>query len=536
MSELTNQRRAKRALKKVTETAEALREMIDRTRPLEEQLDRIRTFLDERLGRDEYFVLVDESGYGVVHTNRLREGRVFADPVGLAAARTNEPLLQVYERDTGEVLIDASCPFWTKPGGRRFNLRMGRLMHRPYLQWVLASIAIAPAAVGLAASIAGAPPVFAALCAALAGLGLGAAWHRAIAAELRHWYSVTRTVSSGQLRTEVKTTGKRNEFHQIAYEINKMILGIRTIIHELGKAAKTVHDVSVEQQMEMRRLSESFDEIAAAVETFREGAKQQTTAVEQAGDVIGQMVERVQLMRAAVERVVRQAGDAWSSAAEGIRLIEETKTNMDAMQRGIGEMTALIDKAANEAARVHEMIAAIRTIAKQTNLLALNASIEAARAGEAGRGFSIVAQEVRKLAEDTNAFAAEIFASLDAMTNALKEAVHAMQGSGRHVEKTKDSLWKTGETFTSFQGMFAQLNDLLQQNESYVNDITADGEQLGGLMEDVRTVAADFSNMVQETAAGLEQQTLALHQLAREADTLAAAARDLENMIARFHS
>ncbi|MED4269387.1 methyl-accepting chemotaxis protein, partial [Geobacillus stearothermophilus] len=159
MSELTKQRRSKRALKKVTETAEALRKMIDRTRPLEEQLDRIRTFLDERLGRDEYFVLVDESGYGVVHTNRLREGRVFADPVGLAAARTNEPLLQVYERDTGEVLIDASCPFWTEPGGRRFNLRMGRLMHRPYLQWVLASVAIAPAAVGLAASIAGAPPV-----------------------------------------------------------------------------------------------------------------------------------------------------------------------------------------------------------------------------------------------------------------------------------------------------------------------------------------------------------------------------------------
>lgn len=536
MSELTKQRRAKRALKKVTETAEALRKMIDRTRPLEEQLDRIRAFLDERLGRDEYFVLVDESGYGVVHTNRLREGRVFADPVGLAAARTNKPLLQVYERDTGEVLIDASCPFWTEPGGRRFNLRMGRLMHRPYLQWVLASVAIAPAAVGLAASIAGAPPVLAALCAALAGLGLGAAWHRAIAAELRHWYSVARTVSSGQLQTEVKTTGKRNEFHQIAYEINKMILGIRTIIHELGKAAKTVHDVSVEQQMEMRRLSESFDEIAAAVETFREGAKQQTTAVEQAGDVIGQMVERVQLMRAAVERVVRQAGDTWSSAAEGIRLIEETKTNMDAMQRGISEMTALIDKAANEAARVHEMIAAIRTIAKQTNLLALNASIEAARAGEAGRGFSIVAQEVRKLAEDTNAFAAEIFASLDAMTNALKETVQAVQGSGLRVETTKDSLWKTGETFTSFQGMFAQLNDLLQQNESYVNDITADGEQLGGLMEDVRTVAADFSNMVQETAAGLEQQTLALHQLAREADTLAAAARDLENMIARFHS
>ncbi|MBB6283690.1 methyl-accepting chemotaxis protein [Geobacillus subterraneus] len=536
MSELTKRRRARQALKKVTETAEALRRSLDRTRPLDEQLDRIRAFLDDRLGHDEYFVIVDESGYGLVHTNRLREGRLFADPVGLAAAQTNEPLLQMYERDTGEVLIDASCPLWTEPGGKRLNLRMGRLMHRPYLQWMLASIAIAPAAVSLAAALMGASPVFAALLAATAGLGLSAIWHQTLAAQLRHWYSVARTVSSGQLQTEVETAKKRDEFHQIAYEINKMILGIRTIIDGLAKAAKTVHDVSQEQQTEVRRLSESFDEIATAVETFREGTKQQTAAVEQADEVIQKMVERVQLMRTAVERVVRQAGEAWSSASEGIRLMDETKANMDAMQQGISETTALIDKAAKEAGRVHEMIAAIRTIAKQTNLLALNASIEAARAGEAGRGFSIVAQEVRTLAEDTNTFAAKIFASLDAMTNALEAAVRAVQGSGRHVEKTKDSLWQTGETFSSFGNMFTQLNDLLQQNEEYVNTITADGEQLGTLMGGVRTVASDFSDMVQETAAGLERQTLALHELAGEADALAAAARDLETMIARFRS
>ncbi len=535
MSDLTKRRRAKQALKKATETAEWLRRSMDPTRPLEEQLDRLRALLDERLGQDEYFVVVDENGYGLIHTNRLREGRTFADPVGLAAARTNEPLLQVYERDTGEVLIDASCPLWTEPSGRQINLRLGRLMHRPYLPWVFASLVALPIAVGGGMAAAGLPVWLAALAAMIAGAALSFFWERRLTTELRRWYRVARTASSGQLHAEVETAGKRNEFHQIAYEINKMILGIRTMITELGKAAKTVRDVSHEQQMEMRRLSESFDEIAAAVETFREGAKQQTDAVRQADDVIQQMVERVQGMRSAVERVVRQADEAWSSAAEGIRLMDETKTNMDAMQIGIGETTALIDKAAKEAGRVHEMIAAIRTIAKQTNLLALNASIEAARAGEAGRGFSIVAQEVRKLAEDTNAFASEIFSSLDAMANALKEAVDAAQGSGRHVEKTKDSLWKTGETFTALGNMFAQLNGLLQQNEAYVNDITADGRRLGELMEGVRTVATEFSNMVHETSAGLEQQTLALHQLAREADALAAAARELDKMISRFH-
>ena len=536
MKQLIKRQRAKQALNKVVEVAEKLRQSLDANRPLEAQLERVRSFLDNELQQDEYFLIVDETGYAIVHTNRLREGRVFSDEVGQKAAKTTEPLLQVYERDTGEVLIDASCPLFTDFNGKRFNLRLGRLMHRPYLQTYFLFLSVVPAMFSFLITQ---PFSLSSLwtCAAtiIVSLIISSLFYRSLVKELRHWYSATRSVSSGNLHTEVHTGRKRNEFHQIAYEINKMILGIRAMITELAKAAKTVNQVSEQQQLETKRLSESFDEIATAMETFREGTKQQTASVEQANHLVIQMVERVQKMQEEVERVVFQAKTALTSMNEGNRLIEETKQKMDTMQQEINKTTALIHAASQEAANAQNMISAIRTISKQTNLLALNASIEASRAGEAGKGFAVVAQEVRKLAEDTNAFAAQILSSLQTMTNVLHNAVQAVQENEQHVEKTKHSLWKTSETFTLFQQMFSELNALLQQNQIHVEAVTGNGRNLQRLIGDINVIANDFTNMVQETTAGLEQQTAAIHELAKEADVLLTSVQRLQQIVNRFH-
>lgn len=535
MNQLTKRRRAKQALKKVVDVAEKLRQSLDANRPLETQLEHIRSFLDGELQQDEYFVIVDETGCGVIHTNRLREGRIFSDEVGQKAAKTTEPLLQVYERDTGEVLVDASCPLITYPDGKRFNLRMGRLMHRPYLQTYFLFLSIIPSILGfLITAIFSLSILWTCIFTIIIALIISLCFYRSLINELRHWYSAARSVSSGNLQTEVHTKQKRDEFHQIAYEINKMILGIRMMIMELAKAVKTVNQVSEKQQAETKRISESFDEIAAAMETFREGTKQQTVSVEQANHFVMQMVKRVQNMQEEVERVVSQAKTALASMSEGNCLIEETKQKMDTMQQEINKTTALIHAAAQEASNAQDMISAIRTITKQTNLLALNASIEASRAGEAGKGFAVVAQEVRKLAEDTNAFATQILSSLQTMANVLHHAVQAVQENEQHVETTKHSLWKTSETFTLFHQMFSELNALLQQNQAHVEMVTDNGRSLQHLISDINAIARDFTNMVHETTTGLEQQTAAIHELAKEADVLLASVHHLEQIVHRF--
>lgn len=533
---LLKKRQAQQALQKVVEVAEHLKRRMDGTKPIDAQMEQLRAFLDEQLQQDEYFLIVDETGYAIIHTNRLREGRVFSDEVGQNAAKTTKPLLQAYMRDTGEMLVDASCPLFTDKDGKRFNLRMGRLIHQPYLQLRFLVLSTVPAVVSfLITCFFSLSPLLVCILTILFSLVISALFYRTIANELRHWYRVTRSVSSGNLHAEVQTARKRNEFHQIAYELNKMILGIRTIVAELAKATKTVQQVSRQQQLETKRISESFDEIAAAMETFREGAKQQTSSVEQANLLVTDMVQGVLEMQTGFESVVVQAQEAMTSVNEGNCLIEATKQQMDIMQQDMNKTTALIHSVAEEAHRVGEMISAITAIAKQTNLLALNASIEASRAGESGKGFAIVAAEVRKLAEDTNAFAAQILSSLQTMTNVLNNAVQAVQQNGHNVNETMQSLWKTSKTMKSFHHMFSEMRELLLRNRNDVDTIKNNGHSLQQFIEEVNTIANDFTNMVHETTAGLEQQIHGIHELAKEAELLSASVQQLEQIVNRFY-
>lgn len=533
---LLKKRRAQQALKKVVDVAAKLQKQLDRTKPFAEQMEPVRAFLDKQLERDEYFVIVDETGYAVVHTNRLREGRTFSDETGQKAAKTTEPLLQAYMRDTGELLIDASCPLYTDQTGKRFNLRMGRLIHRPYLQLHFFCLSLVPSAISFGLATTFSLPLFFAFALTIViSLGMSAFFYKTIVSEVRHWYSVTRTVSSGNLRAEVHTAKKRTEFHQIGYELNKMIVGVRTILDELSKATATVKQVSENQQLETKRLSEAFTEIAAAMETFREGAKQQTASVAEANEFVAGMMTEVQDMQADFESVVSQAQGAMKSANEGARLIDMTKQHMQHMQHDLNETAKLIHTVSEEANRTVEMVSAITAIAKQTNLLALNASIEASRAGESGKGFAIVAQEVRVLAENTNAFAAHILSSLQTMRNMLHNVVQAVEQNGRTANETMASLLQTNETMTSFQRMFIEMTELLRRSRTHVTRITNNGNELKQAIEEVHAIAKDFTSMVHETTAGLEQQTAAIHELANEATLLSQSIQKLQQITNRFH-
>ena len=203
--------RCKKSTTKAESIAVKIREASDSTKSLEEQIEQIRPILDKELERDEYFVIVDENGFAYIHTNRLREGTAFTDKVGLAAARTDTGLLQVYPRDSGEVLIDASCPLFTDATGKRFNIRMGRLVHRPFIGLmftILTAISsIIPALIVYLSSkdflVTGS--VF--IATALISFIFSLIYYNIIMKRLREWYAVTKKISSGDLSAHVEKVG-----------------------------------------------------------------------------------------------------------------------------------------------------------------------------------------------------------------------------------------------------------------------------------------------------------------------------------------
>src|SRR5699024_5695541 len=141
---MLKKRNATQLLSKAEYVAEKIRHLFDNEHVFDEHYDELHQILDHELGKDEYFVIVDNEGVSYIHTNRLLEGTHFKDEVGLKAARTEAPLLQAYERLTGELLIDGACRLITLEG-KTYNLRVGRIIHQKNIIPFFALITLLPA-------------------------------------------------------------------------------------------------------------------------------------------------------------------------------------------------------------------------------------------------------------------------------------------------------------------------------------------------------------------------------------------------------
>ncbi|QBK24456.1 methyl-accepting chemotaxis protein [Ureibacillus thermophilus] len=539
MDRLLRSRVAKNALAKVQSVASKVRDKWDYEKSIEEQITEIRNILDQELNRDEYFVIVDENGFGHIHTNRLREGSSFTDKVGMAAAQTNTGLLQIYPRNTGEILIDASCPLLTDKNGKRFNLRMGRLVHQPFIGALFGALTAVSSIVSAIIAY-----IFSKDIVASASVLIGTAFitailclifHKIIMERLREWYGVTKKISSGNLSAEVEKVGLRNEFHQIGYEINKVILGIRAIIDDVKRAAETVERISKEQEKETQRISTTFEELSAAVQTFRSGAETQRYSISNANEMVEAMMNQVQEMQDQVEKAVSGADEALQNAGKGQEAIQFAQQQMEKIQNDVMNSAAKILKITQEANIVKEKVASITQIAKQTNLLALNASIEASRAGESGKGFAVVANEVRKLAEGTNEFAEEIMTLLEKTYNDLETAVSQVENNIKAIDKGMEAVSQTDKVIEQLIQTSVSTKNLVLNNRKFVDLVNEDGNKLQEIMRQVNRIASDFTNMVAATNESVDIQVEAINSLAQNATKLAEETIHLNRIINRFH-
>lgn len=192
-------------LSKVQKIARLLKPILETSSSIDTCIDEIRNILDRELENDEYLTLVDQNSYGWVHTNRLREGMVFSDEVSITCAKTKVPISQLYPRNTGEVLIDSTCPVGKLKNGTTLNLRLGRMLHHPFLIPSIFGLGIIPSLLPIIFI-----PIFFEFSYSLLSffifsliLGtLGSFYlYTKINLKLNDWLKVMKRVTSGDLRT-----------------------------------------------------------------------------------------------------------------------------------------------------------------------------------------------------------------------------------------------------------------------------------------------------------------------------------------------
>ncbi len=277
----------------------------------------------------------------------------------------------------------------------------------------------------------------------------------------------------------------------------------------------------------LQRISGSATQLASAAEELNAVTDESARGLSQQNDEIEQAATAVNQMTSAVEEVARNAvstseasKNATTSASDGRDLVQETVTAIERMSTDVQSTSALIGNLADESRDIGKVLDVIRGLADQTNLLALNAAIEAARAGEAGRGFAVVADEVRALAHRTQQSTSEIERMIGSIQGGTEQAVNSMRSSTERAESTLNIAKGAGLALDTINTAVVEINE-----RNLV--IASAAEEQAQVAREVDRNLVNIRDLSTQSATGANQTSAASNELSR-------LAVDLNGMVARF--
>lgn len=344
-----------------------------------------------------------------------------------------------------------------------------------------------------------------------------------------------QAIADGNLALEPLAENSKDELGQLARAVNIMTNNTRTLIQEATQISNQASTYSDRLMSSTNNMSMSIDQVLTTTGELAAGASLQA---EQAAVTLGvtqEVGQKIQAIQVAIKEMTHRSQQTTQASKQGLLHAEQSIKGMEAMSEQVTLTAAVVQQLSDQSTEINRILQVIDAIAGQTDLLALNAAIEAARAGEHGKGFSVVAEEVRKLAEESAKSTSQIAAIIDTVvreavkaSEAMQHVVTAVQTNTQYIDANKQAL---DDILQHIVDTVAQIDDVTTASHL----IQKETVEVVRAVENMTAVSEQSSAGTEELLATMEQQNTAVHELQSMAESLTAMTNSLQQTLAKFH-
>jgi methyl-accepting chemotaxis protein len=332
--------------------------------------------------------------------------------------------------------------------------------------------------------------------------------------------------------------------------------------NQVAQAIQGVASGAQSTSQQSQQTNAAVAQLSSVIDGIARGAGDQARQVQSASATATQMAAGVAQVASNADTVASASEQTRAAAQQGASAVRETVTSMGEIKSVVGEAATKVEDLGQLGERIGAVVVTIDDIAEQTNLLALNAAIEAARAGEHGKGFAVVADEVRKLAERSSRETRQIGELIKQVQAGTQEAVEAMQAGASKIEQGAAKADQAGsaldEILRAVEATVRQVTDIatasqemavgarsvtdamhsisavIEENTAATEEMAAQSGEVSDAIQSIAAVAEEQSAATEEISAGAEEMNAQVEEMSAQAQELAATADQLKSLVARF--
>ena len=339
--------------------------------------------------------------------------------------------------------------------------------------------------------------------------------------------------SGGDLTNKI-SINTEDELQDLGDALNKIIDNIKEIVVQTIASSEKINNFSDSFRVSIEESKYKMNEIDSSVHSIAKGIGEESDNLSQISEIVENISEDIREKEENIGIINNSFGETKNLVLRGLDAVENQNRKTHENFEAFNKVNQVIGDLANRAKEVQLILDTIKNISSQTNMLALNAAIEAARAGEYGRGFSVVADEVKKLAEETDESASNISLILNRISSDTELALKEIKAAGIIAQDQKVAVEMTGKTFSEIAGEVERMAENVDKITISLKEISSNTFEMKENIKNIYNLSEENATMGEEAASSCDEQSKLMSEMSITVEELSKLSHNMKENISKF--